>query len=594
MTARLILPILGLSLVLAGVNAQETPTTPPAAPKPAAGDEAKPAATKPAGDEAKPPARETPPDQKAYNDISKITDPAKKIEGFEKFKKDFPDSAMVQAADAGILSTLANKMPEQTAKIRTQANAMYKAAVAKDKENSKKDGAITNTRAINTAAVIAMNLLGANIMLKDAESWSKKSVDMMKLSLYLAEQRVAYTKRKQNVPSDEELTKRFKEMRASRLSTFGRVELKLGKTAAAKKILAESYGVNNGETAVAAALGEIAAKEGDNAKALDYLMTAKLSGRIPDSANAAFESVYKKQHNGTLDGLDAALDAEYTKRFPNPVKPEAYKPTDQRTDRIVLGEVFTGAGCPPCVAADLAFDAAMERYGAKNLTVVMYHQHIPRPDPMTNPDTQARAKSYAVSGVPTFVIDGKKTVGGGGRDNTKNRFDLITKDIDKDLDTASEAHIKVDANLTANAVKVAANVTDVKSDSKDLKVQILLVEKELRYTGENGVRFHPMVVRAMGGEKAEGYTITANGSGTFDANFDLEAVSKALKAHLDDYEAKGHRGETFKFGEKKFQINRNDLAVVVFVQDDKTKHVLQAAYVDLGTPAGTRSTNEAQ
>jgi hypothetical protein len=34
--------------------------------------------------------------------------------------------------------------------------------------------------------------------------------------------------------------------------------------------------------------------------------------------------------------------------------------------------------------------------------------------------------------------------------------------------------------------------------------------------------------------------------------------------------------------------------VVVFVQDDKTKHVLQAAYVDLGTPAGTRSTNEAQ
>jgi len=236
----------------------------------------------------------------------------------------------------------------------------------------------------------------------------------------------------------------------------------------------------------------------------------------------------------------------------------------------------------------------MERYGAKNLTVVMYHQHIPRPDPMTNLDTQARAKSYSVNAVPTFVIDGKKTVGGGGRDNTKNRFDLISKDIDKDLETTSEAHIKVDAALTGNAVKVAANVSDVKSESKDLKIQILLVEKELRYSGENGVRFHPMVVRAMGGEKGEGYTLDPAAAKSFDANFDLESVSKALKTHLDDYEAKGHRGEPFKFSEKKFQINRNDLAVVVFVQDDKTKHVLQAAYVDLGTPAGTRSTNEAQ
>jgi hypothetical protein len=104
-----------------------------------------------------------------------------------------------------------------------------------------------------------------------------------------------------------------------------------------------------------------------------------------------------------------------------------------------------------------------------------------------------------------------------------------------------------------------------------------------------------MVVRAMGGEKAEGYPIAPNGTGTFEASFDLAAVSKALKTHLDEYEAKGHRGtEPFQFSEKKFEINRNDLAVVVFVQDDKTKHVLQAAYVDLGTPAGTHPTNEAQ
>ena len=69
------------------------------------------------------------------------------------------------------------------------------------------------------------------------------------------------------------------------------------------------------------------------------------------------------------------------------MKVEEYHPTEKRSDRLVLAEVFTGAGCPPCVGADLAFDAAMERYSPKDVAVVMYHEHVPRPDPMTNPDT---------------------------------------------------------------------------------------------------------------------------------------------------------------------------------------------------------------
>ena len=74
---------------------------------------------------------------------------------------------------------------------------------------------------------------------------------------------------------------------------------------------------------------------------------------------------------------------------------------------------------------------------------------------------------------------------------------------------------------------------------------------------------------------------------------DLSDMTGILRTQLDQYEAKGHRGEAFKFSAKKDQINRTGLAVVVFVQDDKTRHVLQAGYVDLGTPAGTRPTTEA-
>jgi hypothetical protein len=139
--------------------------------------------------------------------------------------------------------------------------------------------------------------------------------------------------------------------------------------------------------------------------------------------------------------------------------------------------------------------------------------------------------------------------------------------------------------LHDNAVAVSATVDDVKSDSKDLKVQILLVEKQIRHLGENGIRFHPMVVRAFGGDKQEGYPINAGRKATFARSFYLEAISREIKQQLDDYEAKGHRGETFTFSAKKYQIDRNNLAVVVFVQDAKTRHVLQAAYVDLGALA---------
>jgi len=355
--------------------------------------------------------------------------------------------------------------------------------------------------------------------------------------------------------------------------------------------------VNPGNVNVDAALGELAVKAGDDTKALEYLVPARLSGRSPKTANEALESIYRKTHAGSPEqveaGLEAMLDLEYRKRYPNPIAVEAYEPTDKRSDRLVLGEVFTGSGCPPCAGADVAFDAAMARYSRKDLAVVMYHLHIPRPDPMTDLDTQARAKNYSVSAVPSFAIDGKKTVGGGTREMAKQVFDRFQKDLEKDLETPAEAQLKADATLSGNAVKVRATVEGVKSESKDLKVQIALVEKELRFNGENGIRFHPMVVRAMGGTKGEGFAVDpATGAG-YEHTFDLDEISKAIKAHLDDYEAKGHRGEPFTFSEKKYQINRAGLAVVVFVQDDKTKHVLQAAYVDLSTESAPHPVTEA-
>src|ERR1039457_4004428 len=96
MTAR-VLTALCFSLALAGAGAQ---TTPPAAPPP----------TPAAGDAAKPSVRETPPDQKAYNEATKITDNEKKIAALEKLKTDFPSSMYASIADSQILDRKSTRL----------------------------------------------------------------------------------------------------------------------------------------------------------------------------------------------------------------------------------------------------------------------------------------------------------------------------------------------------------------------------------------------------------------------------------------------------------------------------------------------------
>ncbi|HKE20927.1 MAG TPA: hypothetical protein VKB88_00980 [Bryobacteraceae bacterium] len=539
-------------------------TDPPPAP-PAGAEQAKPAA--------KPSAPETPPESQAFTEASRIMDPATKIEALEKWKKDYPNATNLASADEQILSTLVERLPEQRDRIRKLAKAIYQGA-----KSDQRSG---------TASTVANALMGDKAFLKDAEHYAKVGVDSLKQPAYLEQQRKQYAARKQKVPGDDVLIKRFGETRANRIATLGEVYFKMGRTDKAQPLLKEAYGAIPDQMTVAAALGDIAWKSGDERKAQELLVPAVLSGRPAATAIARpdLEAIYRKAHGGSPDGFDLMLDSEYHKRFPNPVKVEAYKPSEKRSDRVVLAEVFTGAGCPPCVGADIAFDAALERYSRKDLAVVMYHVHVPQPDPMTTAATPDLSKAYLVRGVPTYFIDGKlSAMGGGGRDYANHVYERFNPTIEKELETPAEARITATASLEGNLVHVKTAANEVKSESKDLQVVMLLLEKQIRYTGENGIRFHPMVVRAVSSEAFAG--------DSYAQTFNLDEVSASLKKSLDAYEAGGHRGKVFKFTEKKDHIDHSNLAVAVFLKDAKTQHVLQAAYIDLSTTPVERKVTE--
>ena len=488
-----------------------------------------------------------PPDQKAYTDANRIKDPQKKIEAMEKFVADFPNSFNVYSGHQAIFTTLVKNFPDQKDKILAQAQL----AIDKTPDQIKSF----------TYTTIANTLLDAGILLDKAEELAVKGLSV----------------------TEEELAKSAAQRRAPMQIALGRAYLINGKVAKAEELLKSAYKANPSGSAAPEALAEIAEKKNNDSEAIEYYTVAAISGKMKPESRKKFEALYRKTHNGSLDGLEDLLDARYKKTYPNPVHDTPYQPTAKRSDRTVLAEVFTGAGCPPCVAADLAFDVILERYSRKDVIVVMYHQHIPAPDPMTNPATLERAKSYGVDrrGVPSYTFDGGAIqTGGGSRDMTKSSYNRFKTDVEKLLEKPAEAEIKLDATQTASGLKVNAAVDKIKGESKDLRLQILLVEEHLRYGGENGVRFHPMVVRSMAGEKMGGFPLEVGKPASVQWEFNVQAIVDEAKKHLDEFEQTG-RSEPFTFSEKKHEIDTRGLAVIAFVQDEKTKAVLQSAYLSL-------------
>ena len=157
--------------------------------------------------------------------------------------------------------------------------------------------------------------------------------------------------------------------------------------------------------------------------------------RVPDRARQG-RKVRRGQgdRHARWSRLEAKLDAEYLKSVP-PFKPTTFAGRkDTSANRVVMMELFTGAQCPPCVAADVAFDALLKAYKPTDLVLVQYHMHIPGSDPMTNPDTIARwdyyRKHYAenIRGVPSSLFNGKPAGGGGGgMSSAEGKFQQYTR-----------------------------------------------------------------------------------------------------------------------------------------------------------------------
>lgn len=224
--------------------------------------------------------------------------------------------------------------------------------------------------------------------------------------------------------------------------------------------------------------------------------------------------------------------------------------------RMMLVEEFTNASCPPCAAANPAFNALLDQNLAKTVRI-KYQTNWPGADPM-NAQTQAnvgpRVSYYAVSGVPDAAGDGNYI-----QDHPANwnQNTISTRSAVASPFTLNVGHVlSADFDSVYISVEATALTTVNAVAAGTLKLRVALTEREITFVsapGTNGEKEFFDVMRDMYPNSAGTVLNDAWPVGTTQ----IFTFSRAIPAYVYD---------------------KSQLGVAAFIQDDNTKEVHQAGY----------------
>jgi hypothetical protein len=269
-----------------------------------------------------------------------------------------------------------------------------------------------------------------------------------------------------------------------------------------------------------------------------------------------------------MERIEEELDRAWEEKA-LPFEPAPFPGRRGKSQRVVLVELFTGAHCPPCVAADLAFDGMLRTYSPREVVLVQYHLHAPAPDPLTNRDGEQRANYYGVHGTPSLRINGREVPQiGGDRGMAKDIYIRLLGGIAQELETEAAGTLTMKAERHGERVEITAEAGGLPRRGLP-RLRLLLIEDVVRFPGSNGQRLHRHVVRALPGG-VDGVK-AVNGSARQQVTIDLAGLRKSLGEELAEQAA-------FKGGT--WPLTLKHLKVVALVQDE-SKTILQAAQTDV-------------
>ena len=291
-------------------------------------------------------------------------------------------------------------------------------------------------------------------------------------------------------------------------------------------------------------------------------------------------SLYEKAR-GSVEGMEAYLMGVYRESLTGFLSGDEEYPGG----RPALVELFTGQSCAPCVAADVAVEAAEKAFGS-DLIALRFHMDIPSPDPLTTAVGRERFKQYGFRGTPTAAVNGRPVEDlFGAYDRAAARFERLSEALG-DAPAAEDVQIDVSATRPGEPrVMIEASASGVPED-RDVRLLVALASDEVKMRADNGILVHGMVVRDMApgpdGVPAEG------GSAKLATEINIRDSRNQIVQNMavpfatlkDEF-----RPAVTEFGA---------MTVVAFLQDFETMEVLAAATAKVPAAEGEEDAGEAE
>ena len=267
------------------------------------------------------------------------------------------------------------------------------------------------------------------------------------------------------------------------------------------------------------------------------------TGWNPSATGTYSITLWANNINGNVDGYNFNDTLEFVATV-----------VDTLTNRNVCMEVFTSSTCGPCVAGNQNMDNTILPQ-ISNYTVIKYQQDFPGAgDPYQSTESVNRRGYYGINSIPRMEIDGQWD---------GNAAALTTGIFNGYQQEPAFMEISISsASVSGTNVSVAAQVKPlITYVGNNFAYHVVVTEKKtVNNVATNGeTEFHEVMMNMHPTENGTAVTsLVAN------TPININVTVPMAGSNVEEY---------------------GDLRVVVFVQDNTSKKILQSAWFDVANPA---------
>ena len=274
----------------------------------------------------------------------------------------------------------------------------------------------------------------------------------------------------------------------------------------------------------------------------------------------------------TVDVWASSLNGGNDQNTANDMVSATIEVVTATADRVVLAEEFTSSTCAPCASFNPGYKQLLDDNDANTsgtqLVSVKYQMNWPSPgnDPAYNAEAAARRGVYGISGVPDVVYSGSNIV------TSQANIDIVTG-------IPALAELSAEWSFTGTYIQCDAEVEALGDLGSNNVLHMAMIEKEIGHNVQtNGeTTFYHVFRKFMDG--ANGYamgSMTAGNTYTHYANSTISVNSAPAQGSFD------------------FWVGTSNMDVIVWLQDNTTGEVLQAAYAEYTTSSVNEMDNFAR